>query len=336
MAGPERQAFIRSDPDGFYIRHPGKASSFTDFITSEDELFQTIHMGAAVVDSFKWILRIDGLVSNPITLSLEQLRSLPSTTITSFHECYGSPLKPPTTNVWRIGNVRWTGVRLRDLLELVSPLDTARFVVSDGLDRGSFGGVTTDRYQKDLPLVKAMSPEVLIAYQMNSMPLSKNRGGPVRLVVPGWFGTNSTKWLCKLSLTTARATGPFTTKFYNEVNPDGNVRPVWEVAPNSLIVHPTDASTVIAGSITFIGMAWSNGGIQNVSVIATDESGDKVVSCDAVFEARLDFSWQAFHANLPLSSGSYMVFAQATSCSGETQPPEGRRNHVHRITIHVA
>ena len=69
---------------------------------------------------------------------------MPSSTVTSFHECYGSPLQPPTKNLWRIGNVNWTGVRLRDLLSQCAPLEGARYVVSDGLDRGTFAGVTDD------------------------------------------------------------------------------------------------------------------------------------------------------------------------------------------------
>ncbi|KAF5005013.1 hypothetical protein FDECE_8538 [Fusarium decemcellulare] len=217
--GREREACVDIDPKGFYIRHPPVPHQLDSFITSDDGLFHTIHMGAAVVDVEKWLLVVDGMVERPFALTMEQLLKLPQTTITAFHECYGSPLKPPTSAVWRIGNVRWTGVRLVDILSLAKPRPEARFVWSEGLDYGTFGGVTADRYQKDLPMEKALGSEVLVAIAINGQPLKKERGGPVRLVVPGWFGTNMTKWLCRLTLQDKRASGPYITVFYNEIDP---------------------------------------------------------------------------------------------------------------------
>ena len=184
-----------------HVRPPPAPYELDDFITPDDQLFETIHMGAAVIDLARWQFVIDGLVQKPYALSLADLRRFPQVTVIAFHECYGSPLAPPVKALWRIGNVKWTGVQLRTILNLAEP----RFVWSDGLDYGSFGERQMDRYQKDLPIEKATSPEVLLAYNMNGEPLRKERGGPVRLVVPGWFGTNSTKWICRLSLQVERA-----------------------------------------------------------------------------------------------------------------------------------
>jgi len=188
-----RDALFAVDPQGTFIRHPPKPFQLDTDVTPDSQLFQTIHMGAAVVDTRRWKLVMDGMVEQPLTVSLAQLLHMPKETITAFHECYGSPIAPPTTALWRIGNVVWAGVSLRKLLELAGPVAAAKYVWSEGFDSGIFAGVTADRYQKDL---KAMSREVLLAYEINGARPSKERGGPVRLIVPGWRGTNSTKWLC--------------------------------------------------------------------------------------------------------------------------------------------
>ena len=126
--GEERNACVGLDPKGSSIRHPPAPHYFTSFITPDEQLFQTIHMGLAIVDTDQYSVTIDGLVKHSLTLSLAQLRQFPSITITAFHECYGSPLKLPTENVWRIGNVKWTGVSLRMLLEIAQPLPIAKLV----------------------------------------------------------------------------------------------------------------------------------------------------------------------------------------------------------------
>jgi DMSO/TMAO reductase YedYZ molybdopterin-dependent catalytic subunit len=332
--GNPRDACVGLDPEGFYIRHPPEPHRLTTFITPEDQLFETIHMGAAIVDEKRYSITIDGLVRHPFSLSLQELKQLPCTTVTAFHECYGSPVKPPTDNVWRIGNVEWTGVRLSSLLDMAEVLPEARYVWSDGLDYGEFAAVRTDRYQKDLPIEKATSPEVLLAYEVNGAPLSRKRGGPVRLVVPGWFGTNMTKWLCRLSLQPGRAQGPFTTTFYNERDPtdlSGRMRPVWEVEPNSMIVTPAQDAQLEGPQVEVEGWAWSDDGISAVQV-SIDGGGSWL---DATVEPRHEFSWQKFKTVVPLLSGLHQLMARATSSSGVHQPLSRRRNHVHSIKICV-
>lgn len=330
----ERSAFIKLDPEGFFIRHPPKPHLLNTYITPDDQLFQTIHMGAAVVDKNNWLLVVDGLVRKRFALTFNMLRTLPSRTVTSFHECYGSPVKPATTALWRVGNVQWTGVPLNVLLEIAAPLPDASFVWSDGLDRGEFFGVKADRYQKDLPISKAMQDEVLVAYEINGEPLSKERGGPVRLVVPGWFGTNSTKWLSKISLQSRRATGPYTTKFYNEPDPEspeGALRPVWAVEPNSMIVKPQPCEKIEGPYIQFQGWAWHCDPIRNVQI-----SVDAAQSWQpAPVEDRIDFSWQRFSCVLRLNPGFHEVVTMASSRDGISQPLEGRRNHCHRVSFEV-
>lgn len=331
----ERQACVRVEP-GFHIRQPPAPHLLSSYITPDSQLFETIHMGSAVVDTSRWRLVVSGLVENPFTISYDQLLQLPRKSITTFHECYGSPIAPPTKALWRIGNVKWTGVPLNTLLERAKPLPNARFVWSEGLDSGSFANVSADRYQKDLPLSKAMSPECLVAWEINGERLRKERGAPVRLVVPGWFGTNSTKWLCRLELREDRAQSPYTTRWYNEVDPtrdDGRMRPVWQVEVNSMIVQPAPGEVTVAkgGTVQITGWAWSWDGVQRVDV-----SGDGGTSwTEAELEQRSEVSWQRFKLNLKLDPGERRLVARATSVEGLQQPFSGRRNHVHSVDIQV-
>ena len=292
-------------------------------------------MGGAEVDKAKWRLVIIGLVNHPCALTLSQLKDLPSTTVTSFNECYGSPLVPPTKALRRIGNVRWTGVPLHRLLNKAGIQPAARYLWSEGLDRGSFANIEADRYQKDLPMEKAMSPEVLVAYEMNGQPLSRNRGGPVRLVVPGWFGTNSTKWLCKLSVQDRRAPGIFTTKFYNERfppdDPTCEYKPIWKVQPNSMVVKPVPESQVEGEDVVVEGWAWSADGVKRVDVSA--DEGETWISSQ--LEQRTEYSWQKYRARLILEKGKQTVLAKATGYDGRAQPLEKGRNHVHRVKFEV-
>jgi DMSO/TMAO reductase YedYZ molybdopterin-dependent catalytic subunit len=335
LAGDERRAFKGLDPSGFFIRHPPPPHHLNEFYTTDDLLFQTIHMGAAVVDVQEWLLTIDGLVQRPFALSLDQLRQLPRKTVTAFHECYGSPLKPPTEAVWRVGNITWTGVRLSTLLMHAGPLPEASFVWSEGLDSGEFAGVKADCYQKDLPLEKALSKEVLVAYEMNGKSLTKKRGGPVRLVVPGWFGTNSTKWLCRISVQAVRAPGPFTTVFYNEQDPTDphglRRRPVWEVEVNSIITCPAPDAVVLAHRVEIQGWAWSHDGIGSVD-ISVDLGVTWNKTC---LGKQTDLSWQRFSVTLQLPVGDCDIMARASSSRGLKQPLSGCRNHVHTVRVVV-
>lgn len=115
-------------------------------------------------------------------------------------------------------------------------------------------------YEKDLPLSKALAPEVMLAWGLNGEVLGPEHGGPVRLVVPGWFGTNSVKWVGEVRVEGGRGRGVFTTCFYNEPDPEGpegSWRPVWGVQVNSMVVRPGVGEVVSAGEgVRVEGWAW--------------------------------------------------------------------------------
>lgn len=331
--GEERSVVIGRSP-GFHLKPPPAPAALRDFITSDAQLFETIHMGSVEVDARRWRLQVDGLVRRPFSIDLDDLKRLPAVSVTAFHECFGSPLVPASGNLWRVGNVQWTGVPLVVLLEQAQLEAGATHVWSDGLDSGEFGGRRMNRYRKDLPLSKALSREVLVAYEMNGAPLARERGGPVRLVVPGWFGTNMTKWLCRLSVRGRRANTPFTTVWYTrEIELDGAVvrEPVWAVEPNSLITHPAPGDTISTDKVEVKGWAWSNNGIGGVA-ISTDGAATWQ---PADLRPRREFEWQEFAATLPLprTPGPVCIIARAQDADGSIQPLSGTRNAAHSVQV---
>ncbi|MDQ2735539.1 MAG: molybdopterin-dependent oxidoreductase, partial [Pseudomonadota bacterium] len=196
-------------------------------------------------------------------------------------------------------------------------------------------GAETDCYLKDLPLAKAMSDEVLLATTLNGAPLDERHGAPARLVVPGFYGTNSVKWLTEIQLAADRAQGYFTTTLYNDTVVTRDIiekRPVWEVAPHSVIVAPGAGDRLLAGLQQLWGWAWSAYPVQTVEV-----SVDGGHSWDvAEVSPREDFCWQRFSFYwTPAALGQYTLLCRATDTSGFAQPKSGARNEVLKVNVVV-
>ena len=156
----------------------------------------------------------------------------------------------------------------------------------------------------------------------------------MRLLVPGWFGTNSTKWLSKITLQAARAAGPYTTTFYNEPDHEagsGAMKPVWQAEPNSMIVRPTPGQTINGRDVCITGWTWHDCEIKQLDV-SIDELAEW---WPAIVEPRVDFGWQAFRLNMELAPGAHVVYSRATAQDGAQQPLEGRRNHCRTVAITV-
>jgi DMSO/TMAO reductase YedYZ molybdopterin-dependent catalytic subunit len=329
---------VTLDPAGPYGRHPLQPHQLTDRVTRIEDTIVLCHLGVPRIDASAWSLTIDGLVHQPLRLTLEDLLRHPRMELSSIHQCCGSPLEPDTPKR-RICNVVWSGVRLADLLADCEPDAAARYVWSIGADYGVFQGDTVDAYMKDLPLAR-VTADVLVAYAMNGSPLRPENGYPVRLVVPGFYGTNSVKWLTRLTLAERRAPGPFTTRWYNDPVRDGDgapagaTIPVWSIAPESLIVSPAPDAELSAGTPTEIwGWAWSDGGVSAVDV-SVDHSA---ASMRATLEPPSGRAWQRFSTTWrPERRGACEVSSRALSTDGRTQPDARARNAVHRVPVRVA
>lgn len=308
---------------GFALHQPPVAA-LTDFRTPLADVFYVVHMGIMEVPRETWSLGIGGLIERPVTLTWETLAAMPRRTVIAAHECAGSPLAPEKP-VRRVANVEWQGVALADVLGQAGVKPEARFLWSTGLDSGEFGGAPRGQYRKDLPLAKALAAGTLLATHINGQPLSPERGGPVRLVVPGYYGTNSTKWLCSLELRAERAQGYYTTTLYNDVIESGGMtvrRPVWGIAPHAIIVsHQADGS-VLSGPQEIRGWAWA---LSGVALVEVSVDGGSTWST-AELGPRVDFSWQQFTLPWAPAPGTHRLVCRAVANDGAIQPAQGARN----------
>ena len=321
------------DPHQYIRRVPLLPHQMRDRLTRVEDTIVLCHLGLPHIRREEWSLSIDGLVARSRNLSFADLMRYEKASVTSVHQCAGSPLAPrePTQ---RVCNVTWSGVRLAELLADCEPRSNARFVWSTGADYGEFAGVNVDAYVKDLPLDRAKS-DVLVAYEMNGAPLTPEHGFPARLVVPGFYGTNSVKWLTRMTLAETRASGPFTTRWYNDPLGDaasGRTVPVWAIAPQSVIVAPAPEATIKAHEAVEIwGWAWADGGAAEVEVSVDD--GDWQA---AQLEGASDRAWQRFALSwVPSKCGAVTLASRASNARGECQPESGRLNAIHRVPVTV-
>ena len=226
----------------------------------------------------------------------------------------------------------WRGVRLSELLEQAGVLPGARYVCAEGLDSGSFANVHSDRYVKDLPLARALEPDVLVAWAMNGAPLSTEHGFPARVFVPGYFGTNAVKWLSRLTLASERPESLFTTRLYNR-RVDGETRPVRELDVHAVIVAPADGATVPPGRYIVSGWAWS---AWPVRVVEVSTDGGVHWHPAHLTPRAADHQWQRFTYNWDTaSSGRHGLHVRAVDERGRMQPAAGR-NRIHTINVTVA
>jgi DMSO/TMAO reductase YedYZ molybdopterin-dependent catalytic subunit len=277
------------------------------------------------------------MVERPRTIRFDDLVHYPKTEVATIHQCCGSPLKPFEPKR-RVCNITWSGVRLVDVLADCRPRSAAQYIWSYGADSGEFSGVVVDPYLKDVPIAR-VEDDVLIAYEINGSALPAEHGFPARLIVPGFYGTNSVKWLTRMTLAERRAQGPFTTRWYNDPVLDGTggetgkATPVWSIAPESLIVSPAPHDTIALSVEREIwGWAWADGGVRSVHVRTDDAATWRL----AELEPPRGREWRRFSMPwTPRQSGAVVLASRAEAINGQIQPIRGRRNAIHDVTVNV-
>lgn len=324
-------------PPGLVRWIPLAPHQLSDPITPTDKVFTLVHLGVPQeIDASRWTLEVGGLVRHPRRFTLDELRTLPKRSVESVHQCAGNPFRP-TLATRRVCNVVWSGVALTDILERVGVKREAGFVWSFGADSGMFEDIEVEAYAKDMPLQRLDAGDVLVAYELNGKPLPVRNGFPLRLFIPGYYGTNCVKWLRRIELAAHRFEGVFTTRLYNDAappqqyNPAAPTKPVWQLAPEAVIVSPAPGD-IVTGPVEVIGWAWSYDGIESVEV--SDDGGQSWRSAEV--SPRRQWAWQRFSCRwTPDWTGETQLSCRARSRRGDVQPASGARNEIQTIAVNV-
>jgi DMSO/TMAO reductase YedYZ molybdopterin-dependent catalytic subunit len=168
-----------------------------------------------------------------------------------------------------VANALWTGTPLGAVLHEAGVPDHAAWVLARGADEGAIAG-RTQSFTRALPIDKALDPDTLIAFEMNGRPLPHEHGAPARLIVPGWYGMASVKWLSLLAFLTAPFDGYFQRDRYVLDDGQGEVMPVSEMPVSSIIVAPREHALVGRGTVSAWGWAWSGRGAVGSVTVSLD------------------------------------------------------------------
>ncbi len=293
--------------------------------------YKLVHFDVPYVKAKDWRLNVGGLVSKPLSLTLEDIMARPSVTLTVTMECAGNGralLHPrPVSQPWMleaIGTAEWTGTPLRGVLEDAGISQEGVEVLFVGLDRGIQGG-EVQSYDRSLSIAESTREEVLLVYEMNGEPLQPQHGYPLRLVVPGWYGMTSVKWLDRIEVINEPFRGYQMGKSYRYSQTEDELgEPVSVIKARALMIPPgipdfmTRTRVVESGPVTLKGRAWA-GWLSITRVEVSADSGS--TWSDAKLEARPSpFAWRGWLYEWDAKSGKHALCVRATDAEENVQP----------------
>jgi sulfite oxidase len=325
---------------------------FGDWITPLDRFFVRCHHYTPNVDLAGWNLTVAGEVAKTLTLTMDDLKKMPRVELVGVLECAGNGralYEPPVPGAqWvhgGVGNGRWAGVRLADVLAKAGVKASGKNVLMDGADE-AIG--TMPKFQRQLPLTKALNRDTLLAYEMNGETLPQQHGFPLRVVAAGWAGDSWTKWLTKLTVIDRDADG-----FWMKT---GYRHPLYPVTPGTAVdpakMHPVEAlgiKTVIAGPaedtqvmpgkpLKIHGTAWS--GETPVASVEVSVDRGRTWRKAALNPEQSRYGWRLWQYSwTPEQQGFYFLMARAYDMAGKTQPMEQEWNpsgYLHNVVPRVA
>lgn len=300
-------------------------------------------------------LSVEGAVASPFDVGLDDLRSRPVKEVVATLECAGnsrSYVTPPAEGIrfshGAVGNARWSGPSLRDILTPGVIAPGAIEVLFEGADVGEEeeeGETLEVRFGRSLPLETALHPDTILAYEMNGAPLTPDHGYPVRLIAPGWYAMASVKWLTRITVLDEPFEGFFQRRRYVLIN-EGETgrqspRPITKLRVKSIINRPRHGEVVHPGLYIIHGKAWSGDG-EIVGVEASTNGGRDWLEARLVGPSARG-AWRQWELPWEVSeAGHYILMVRATDSTGNTQPPSIHwnfrgyaNNGIHTIAVEV-
>lgn len=311
------------------------------FETPNDLFFVRSHHGVPPEISTPWTLTIDGEVTRPVTLRLEEIRRMGAERRAATIECAGNGRGrfelPATSGVqWGLGavsNATWTGVPLAALLERAGVQETALHFWMEAADRSP--AAAAPKFLRSIPRETALG-DAFVAYEMNGRPVPLLHGGPLRLIVPGWYGMASTKWLTHVHARRTESDNHFMARGYRYA--DG---PVNLMRVKSLITAPLDGERVSDATTHVTGVAWTGTGA--ISQVEISVDGGRTWQPGRFTSESRPGTWRLWEADVTIPSpGEQRVRARATDTAGHTQPEHASpnaggygNNSIHEVRFNV-
>lgn len=329
------------------------------FITPKELFYVRNHGSIPEVAPADYRLSVTGSVSKQLSLSLDEIREkFPKCTVMATLQCAGNrrdglikvqPIKGEEP--WQaqaIGNAVWGGVPLREVLLAAGIEADAKHLAFSGLDEVEKEGKTFE-FGGSIPIEKGMSPEVLLAYEMNGEPLTPEHGFPLRVVVPGYLGARSVKWLSSITLQESPSNNYFQQHAYKLFAPEVRAetadwtkgRMLGELFVNSAICNPLEGERILTNSILVEGYAIASGSHRIERVELSNDGGATWVQAE-LLESQSPWAWRFWQSQLELNKGSCEIIVRSWDCAGNTQPEDARsiwnfkgymNNSWHRIEV---
>jgi sulfite oxidase len=336
MWGKRRDMIVRGRSP-FNAEPPGPVLAGAE-ITAVDTFYSRNHGPFPDIAPQRWRLTIEGMVDRPLALTYDQLTAeFAAHSVVATLTCAGNrraelvevraiPGKDPWAH-GAISTARWRGARLADVLEAAGVRRTEGLHVAFAAPDVAPEAVPVQSYGSSIPLEKALSAEVLLAWEMNSEPLPRAHGGPVRVVVPGYIGARSVKWVTAITVQPVPSESYFQALDYRilppEVDPD-TVAPGEGISLSSLplncdILIPRDSAEISAGPLTVRGWAMAGDG-RGIGRVDVSLDGGRTWQQAELQPAIGQWAWRLWSITVQTQPGRLSVTARAWDDAGATHP----------------
>jgi DMSO/TMAO reductase YedYZ molybdopterin-dependent catalytic subunit len=320
-AGADEEVIPFADTQAFNPERPRLPwDKTTEWLTPKEHFFHVAHYGYPEVDAASWKLEITGAVDRPRSFTLDDLKKRPRKEHTITLECSGNP---PAGGL--VGNARWAGTPLAPILKECGMRAEAVDVVFFAADKGTEkirGGDYPQQFARSLDKADAMKDNVLVCWEMNGAPLTKNHGAPVRLMAPGWYGVAWVKWLERVEVHDRHYLSRFMGRDYVTIRGERRgEQTIWRETSVGRMNLKSVVGRVARrkdGVLNVTGAAWSPGPAIRSVELRIDDGPWTAVKLEKQSNPHAWTFWS--HEWRDAKPGEHTLTARATDDRGKVQP----------------